>query len=572
MENKDLMPIPQVLLFDCSDEIDDDLTKHRYSVKKASFGKDVNIEYDWTKKASLPLIWSTPSNIHEYEVIVVDMCGVDDGISIKDLPTDHSNPLRFSIKYPNKVFYTSAITSSKVFRGTNKPKKAIYIIFEGEYVIGSYDMFDIRKEIYSGIEGGTYDFFDDIIEYKIGINKKIGKRTKVAENTKLSSILKKYNESFQYLATYYHPVIYDTDTRNTVERADFLPLVFNDNNEIVSFICLSKDNVILVLPQTNRKSELLIELLEDFFPGILPEFFPESTKFLWLSDRKYALPNTNAFEERKQAARGEYEAKVKKIDEEIQENNEQFGFLHDLLKETDDLLVKAVIAWFKWLGYQNIIDVDQEKGTKREDINIVEDDCIIIAEVKGIGGTSTDDECSQIRKHRRRFEKENKGKDIIPIYIVNHQRYISPELRRNPPFTKEQIEYAKHDERGLITTYQLFIWHKLVCEGIFNPDEIKEVFTQFGAIPLIPPQYIFLGVIKEYFAKSKALILSLDNCEIKTGDTLLFEKDGFLQKSEILSIQDSGVFVEKTANGEVGISVDLQLGKGFSAYLCPRSK
>ncbi len=143
MENKDLMPIPQVLLFDCSDEIHNELSKHRYSTKTATFGKDVNIEYDGTRKVSLPLIWNIPSNIHEHEVIVIDMCGVDDGISMEDIPSDHSNPIRYSIEYPNKVFYTSSISSSKIFSGTSKPPKAIYIIFEGEYVIGSYEVYDV---------------------------------------------------------------------------------------------------------------------------------------------------------------------------------------------------------------------------------------------------------------------------------------------------------------------------------------------------------------------------------------------------------------------------------------------
>lgn len=572
MESKDLMPIPQVLLVDCTDDIRGELIDHRFSVNEATFGKDITVEYDRYGKASLPLLNSVPQNIQEHEVIIIDMCGVDNAISMKDVPEDHNSLIRYSVETPNRTFYSSMMSSRLMFEGERKPTKAIYVVFEGDYLEGAYQATNIRDRSSERVFGCTYDFLKNIIEYNINVNRKIGKRTITADENELNSILAKYKTSFSYLATFDHPLVYDSNTKLSTKHAGFFPLVLNDSNEIISFICFSEGNIVLILPQTNRKRELIIELLEDFFPTVVPEFFPESTKFLWLSDQKYALPNTDTYEVRKQAIKDEYIEKLKLMDAEIFENKKRFGYLHDLLVETDNQLVNAVIDWFKWLGFQSVIDVDQEKGTKQEDINIVEDDYIIIAEVKGIGGTSTDDECSQIRKHRRRFEKENKGKDIIPIYIVNHQRYISPELRRNPPFTKEQIEYAKHDERGLITTYQLFTWHRLVCDGIFNADEIKEVFTQFGAIPLIPPQYIFLGVIKEYFAKSKALILSLENCEIKTGDTLLFEKDGFLQKSEIVSIQDSGVFVEKTANGEVGISVDLQLGKGFSTYLCPRSK
>ena len=570
MGNKDLMSMPQVLLFDCSSEVRESLAEHLFSVKEATFGKDVVVEYNRAGEASLPLIWSVPRNIHEYEVIIVDMCGVDDAITMKDIPEDHTSLIRYSIEPPSKTFYTSVMSSKLVFKEESKPAKAIYIVFEGDYIEGAYQAINIRNRSSDRIFGRTYDFLNNIINYDIEVNQKNGERTIIIEETKLSRILAKYNNSFSYLVTFDHPLIYDSSTKEYDKRADFIPLVLNDSNEIVSFICWSDKNIVLALPQTEQKQELLIELLEDYFPSIAPEFFPESTKFLWLSDQKYALPNTDAFEERKQVAQSEYEAKVKRIDEEIQENNKQFGYLHDLLKETDDHLVKAVIAWFEWLGFKNVIDVDQEKGTKQEDINIIEDDYVIIAEVKGIGGTSTDSECSQINKHRRRHEKENRGKEIHPIYIVNHQRFISPELRSNPPFTKDQIDYAVNDERGLVTTYQLFTWYKLVSDGLFSKGEISEVLRQLGSIPLIPPNYKLLGTIKVYLPKPRAFIIDLANVEIKVGDRLLFVKELDFQKAEIQSIQDNGTPVEGISNGEAGVVVDARIGKGYSVYLCPK--
>lgn len=92
---------------------------------------------------------------------------------------------------------------------------------------------------------------------------------------------------------------------------------------------------------------------------------------------------------------------------------------------------------------------------------------------KGIGGTSTDAECSQVAKHRRRREKEHRDKEILPIYIVNHQRYIRPSLRQNPPFSDNQIDYAKNDERGLLTTWQLYNQYKLIENGIFTKKETR---------------------------------------------------------------------------------------------------
>ena len=572
MKNKDLMPIPQVLLVDCANDVKADLIRRRYSVSEATFGKNIVIEYDRFGKASLPLLFNVPQNIQEYEVIVVDMFGVDKAINMSEIPEDHNRWAYFSVEPPHKTFYSLTMSSKLMFDGDRKPPKAIYIIFEGDYFKGQYLFNNVRKKTAEIATGYSYDFLKNIIAFDIKISRKNGYRTATVVDHELCRILSKYNSSFAYYVTFEHPFKYDSSINQSTTREDFCPLVLNDSNEIISFICKSEDNLILVLPQTKRKRELISELLEEYLPTIVPEFFPESTKFLWLSDQKYALPNANAFEERKQVAQIEYEAKLKRIDEEIKENNKQFGFLHDLLKQTDDLLVKAVIAWFEWLGFQNVIDVDQAKGTKQEDINIIEDDFVIIAEVKGIGGTSTDSECSQISKHRRKHEEASKGKEIRPIYIVNHQRFISPELRNNPPFTKDQIDYAVNDERGLVTTYQLFTWYKLVSKGLFSKDEVREVLRQLGSIPLIPPNYKLLGTIKEYLPKPNAFIIDLDNVEIKAGKKLLFVKGLDFQKADIQSLQDQGKPVQGISNGEAGVVVDARIGKGYSVYLCPKIK
>lgn len=572
MESKDLMQIPQVLLFDCSEDVYKGLLERRYNVKKASFGKDIKVDFNSEREVRVPIFPDVPRNMHEFEIFVVDMCGIDEAIELKDIPNDYKARVTTKLQKPNDILYTSALTSKYIFRKGEKPTKGLYIVFEGDFMHSKHQLYDAVERTYSTESGYTYDFFRNICNYSIETQRRNGKRTVVLEETSLGRILAKYNDSFFYLVKFEHPIIYDEDLKTTVKRDDFVPLVLNDSEEIVSYICCSEDNIILVLPQTDLKRELLIELFEDYFPEIMPEFFPESTKLLWLSDPKYALPNTEAFEERKQAARQEYEEKAKQIEAEIKENNEEFGYLHDLLIETDNILVEAVIAWLKWLGFQNVINVDKERGTKHEDINIIENDFVIIAEAKGIGGTSTDPDCSQISKHRRRHEVANRGKGIYPVYIVNHQRYISPELRRNPPFTKDQIDYAVNDERGLVTTYQLFIWYRLINKGVFCKEEIRDVLRNSGLIPLVPLNYRFLGMIKEYLQIPRAFIIALDNVEVRIGDSLLFVKELDFQKADILSIQDEGKSVEKFSAGEAGIVVDAKIGKGFSVYLCPKTE
>jgi hypothetical protein len=507
--------------------------------------------------------------MHEFDVIVVDMCGVDNSIKMDDLPKDYSNPFRCYMKYPQNVFFTSLLTS-KTILSREKPKNAIYIVFEGSYICGDHLTVNLSTQKSSEVKGCTYDFLNNIIEPNIEVHSKKGKRTTIVGDFEISRVLSKYNSSFQYLITVNHPEFYDKETKEMVKRDDFLPLVINDDQEIVSFVCIDEDNIVLVLPQSSRKSEIIVELLENYFPSILPELFPDSTQFCWLSNPEYSLPNTRFFEERKHLARDTYDEELKQIEKEIEENNKKYGFLQSLLKETDDMLVEATIMWLKWLGFQKIIDVDKEKGTKQEDIDIIEDDFIIIAEVKGIGGTSTDNECSQIAKHRRRIEKECHGKVVYPIYIVNHQRFMPPELRTNPPFTNNQIDYATHDERGLLTTYQLYIWFNAINEGVFTASEIQQALLTTGLIPMIPKTYFSIGRIETYYQKNKAFILKLSGTEIRVGDALVFVKQRIMIRANVLSIMIENEFVECVTNGEVGISIEPELSKGYDVYLAPK--
>lgn len=186
---------------------------------------------------------------------------------------------------------------------------------------------------------------------------------------------------------------------------------------------------------------------------------------------------------------------------------------------------------------------------------------------KGIGGTSTDAECSQVAKHRRRREKEHRDKEILPIYIVNHQRYIRPSLRQNPPFSDNQIDYAKNDERGLLTTWQLYNQYKLIENGIFTKKETRESLDKWGLISLLPKNLIRVGIYKEYFKKPKAGILTLNNVKLEVGKMIYAKKDGKWICTSIVSIQLNDKDVDQVDNGEVGIVTDIELEKGYEIFV-----
>ena len=247
--------------------------------------------------------------------------------------------------------------------------------------------------------------------------------------------------------------------------------------------------------------------------------------------------------------------------------NEKYKFLNELLIETGDKLVQAVCKYFRWLGFSNVEAIDGKEDVLREDIHIIEKDKLYIIEVKGIGGTSSDAECSQVAKHRRKREKENRDKEIVPIYIVNHQRYMRPSLRQNPPFSVNQIEYAENDERGLLTTWQLYNQFKLIENGIFTKEETRDSLDKSGLISLIPKNLISLGTYIEYYKKPKAGILVLNNVKLKVGYEIYAQKEERWIRTKINSIHLKDKNVEYTDNGEVGIVTDIELEKGFEIFI-----
>jgi len=262
-----------------------------------------------------------------------------------------------------------------------------------------------------------------------------------------------------------------------------------------------------------------------------------------------------------------YDLEINLLNERRGAIDKKYKFLHDLLIETGDNLVQAVCTYFKWLGFSNVETIDGNEDILREDIQITEEDKLYIIEVKGIGGTSTDAECSQVAKHRRKREKEHRDKEIIPIYIVNHQRYMRPSLRQNPPFSDNQIDYAKNDERGLLTTWQLYNQYKLIENGIFTKEETRNSLDEWGLISLIPQNLISLGIYDEYFKKPKAGILMLNNIKIKVGDEIYARKGERWIRTQITSIQLNDKNVDCADNGEVGMVTDIELEKGFEIFI-----
>ncbi len=226
------------------------------------------------------------------------------------------------------------------------------------------------------------------------------------------------------------------------------------------------NRTILVLPDIREKGKMLLDLMTKVLPSATPAVFPYSSRFAWKGEPEYFLPNHSQLLAAKDALRQEFTKRIDEADKEISENIQKHDYLHRILSETGEPLVHAVFQFMKWLGFERIRMSDETAQTfKEEDLQVDLENGLLIIEVKGLGGTSTDSECAQISKIKYRRSRERNAFDVIALYLVNHQRHLPPLLRTNPPFSQHQAQDAINDGRGLCTTWDLFNLYFNVTNG-----------------------------------------------------------------------------------------------------------
>ncbi|MDI9640079.1 hypothetical protein QM565_30685 [Geitlerinema splendidum] len=363
--------------------------------------------------------WHFPPNLHEYDIVIVDLQS-QEPIDYKD--SEHDRPFFkgseqtvFLSSYPEKIFDPRPLSSGFLRRNLKDffSLKTLLIIFCSKQEVLEYHPVTVNSNgsyEKNTIQCSLYDF----IPLLLLENNKSGEKvtvSNIAENINIRDFLQKYSKHFNYEIVFEHPTDWSQNEEQSVNRNDFVPLLLNSINEIIGFIDFYLNtSIVLAFPQLrDKKKDFLLELIDEQLPGMFPEIFPESEQFSWLKSEKYFLPNQAAILERKAKLEDEYKLALMKIESEIQENKLNYNFLHDLITETGDSLVKAVENFCIWLEFQNIINMDERcPENKEEDLQILLENGLLVVEIKGIGGTSKDSECSQISKIKYRRARERK--------------------------------------------------------------------------------------------------------------------------------------------------------------------
>lgn len=267
-------------------------------------------------------------------------------------------------------------------------------------------------------------------------------------------------------------------------------------------------------------------------------------------------------------AKKEYEAKKAEIEARMVENREQYEFLHTMITGTGDELVKAVIQYLEWLGFEDVVNADEDEGREynEEDIRITIPDGLFILEVKGIHHNSTDDECARVGKYKLRWMEELKTTNVKALYVVNHQRNVEPIKRDNPPFTDVQKSDARSGYRGVVTTWQLYNLYYDIERGVISKADAREALMQYGLVEFAPKGAVKLGLPYRY-CRNNVICVELNGQTVTKGDEMYAYDGQHWHKAEVLSIEIDNQRVESVDNGHVGFGLSEELPEKVEVYV-----
>ncbi len=539
-----------------------DFLSQNFDVYSGSLGKlvDVTDIHKQIKSVNLLPNYDFPNNVHEYEIFITNLNNEE---TIKYCKEDHT---RKKITGESAYYFISS-TPETIFNPipygcwvlrqslTNTTRPIINIIFQTNKQEIAYKIHNLKQPYYEESEyRANYSLTADFTKTHL-----FGKEIVICDNSIANTLFGKFINELKYYQTFNHPEIYDEKQEKYVlDNENFLPLLKNKYNDIVSYIWCSKREISIILPQFDSKKELLDILFKELLFRYYSEYFPDVETCSWKNTSLYYLPEQQSLLAEKNEIEKKYKKDILEIDSKIEKNKKKYSFLHDILSESGKPLVTAVIIFLKWLGFENVIDKDESviNDVFEEDIQVNLGTLgLLIIEVKGLHGTSKDSECSQISKVRfRRCEERNKF-DVHALYIVNNERSIEPLKRTIPPFNSNQIKDAINDKRGLIYTWQLYNLFFNIENGYISKEEARCRILKNGLIDF-SPHFIELGKPYKYYQERTIVCIELKNTKISNNDTLVYEERGQYHSVRIKEIQQNNIVVDNVSDGKIGIRVD----------------
>lgn len=541
------------------------------NVHDGSLGSVFHI--DWSKAHSrhgnVFIDVDYPDNLHEYHVFVVDTTNVKRREykfeEHKTSEIDHIDKKCLVVSQPITVLDLRPFGTfrlEKRFQSLSSHRR-IEVVFVGPYQEVEYT--SSRIAYYEPEHVGTFNNYS--AWGLLNSSGCTGERTQFADTWISRCLFGGRRNDLHYHQIFRLPTRWEGEQRVPDER--YFSILDNEDGESVSYIFApDKDFLRIVLPDVKDKAGLLKDLFENILFNVCSDYFPDIEAKRWINKDVYLLPEERKIQERIEAKREEYEKEIAKLEEKAVEIRDKNHPLKNLLTETGSTLVIAVKTFLEWLGYENVTDKDDtlnEGDLKEEDLCFEYEGNHILMEVKGINGTSTDAECSQIDKIVSRRMRELKTTYVHGIYVVNNQRNVEPLKRQTPPFNETQIKDAIDQSRTLVYTAQLFALHSDIENGYTTKEQARKDLLQPG-LANFHSHLDSVGTPYEYYQGDTVLCIDLHS-KVSIGDKLYY-KDTLhrLVGLNVISLQKEKHSFESVSEGKTGVKVDVKVPRNREIF------
>lgn len=540
--------VPKIYLVDVNKELLENLSNEGFNVAYGTFGCHYYAEPDDECGLNHSLNYLT-----EQDIIIVDMneSGYASQNPLLNKQWSNGDGTKIQMQQNNTIMnprYFSAREHLHEFTSIVQ-NGGILIIFSSQLKEQSYHFIEVKG-------GRLYNGGSEIIDnyawipqrYNIAKNTVLGKE--IIPNPKYQDI---YNKIFSDCD---NDLIYECSFSVYEDDREYA-LCTNRLGETISY--LKEYNTgdikgyLLILPQVADKRTLLNNLLKTFLPELKPELFPDFVKNNWVDSNEYLMPQIKDILNKRESITNDYNRKLDEIETEFKEKSEEFRFLIETLTSNgyDDFLVQNVKKSLEYIGYKEIVNIDEEViGNKQEDLRIDDYGSHTIVEVKGHNGNPTEDDCQALLKYINRNMKKTDRTDIHGILIVNHHKLKPPFERPIPAFTQPQIDDALRDGYTLVSTWELYKSIRLYQEGLVTFDEIHRDLHTKGLYRAIPTHWEYVGKIEKLFKDGTVACIFLNAESVKIGSELIIHNGNDFFKMVVGEMMVDGKKVEISTKGD----------------------
>jgi hypothetical protein len=345
----------------------------------------------------------------------------------------------------------------------------------------------------------------------------------------------------------------------SLEKA-WITLAVNKYGESVAGVIatMQGNGAVLVFPQIEDKGRFLVELIKYVVPDFMPELFPYAEGVHWVQHPEYEIPEIQALKDEVDEIKEEARRRVAERQEIIEAKRAETSYMHDLIGGTDRPLVLAVKKALEDLGFESVVDVDEQmdaagdRAPRKEDLQIHDNSPTLLVEVKGISGMPSDEDALAVSKYLAPRMKEWGRLDVKGLSIVNHQRHV-PGLDRNNEMTfrEDVLTSARQQDIGLMTAWDLFRLLRSYLKNDWQPEHVKPLFYKSGRISPVPEHYEFVGVIERFIPSLGVLGLKVMADKVEQGDRLAFDLPIEFQEQNVESLEVDNEPVDKAEEGSL---------------------